>query len=462
MKRDLIAKLLSSPELKRDVTICGWARTRRDSKEGFSFIEVNDGSCLENMQVIADGELLNYESEIKKIMTGTSIMVEGVLIESCGKGQAVEIKARRIVIIGSVADNYPLQKKRHSLEFLRTIAHLRPRTNLFGTITRIRNCLSMSIHNFFQARDFVYLHTPIITCADCEGAGEMFKVTTLDFNNIPHKDGHIDYSADFFGKAAYLTVSGQLEGEIYASALGKVYTFGPTFRADNSNTSRHLAEFWMVEPEMAFCDLEENQALAEEFLKVLFEDVLVKCPHDINLINNFVDKTCVETLKHIIDTKFVILTYTEAIDCLEKSGKNFEFKVHWGVDLQSEHERYLCEEKFKSPVILVDYPKDIKAFYMRLNSDDKTVAAMDVLVPKIGEIIGGSQREERYDMLLHRLEEGNLNKDDYWWYLELRQCGSIPHAGFGLGFDRLVQFVTGMSNIRDVIPFARTPKNAAF
>ncbi|MGA1824975.1 MAG: asparagine--tRNA ligase [bacterium] len=462
MKRDLIAHLLSSTELNRDITMCGWVRTRRDSKEGFSFIEINDGSCLENMQVIADRNLSNYDSEIKKLTTGASIMVEGTLIESCGKGQAMEVKANNVLLIGQVAEGYPLQKKRHSLEFLRTIAHLRPRTNLFGAITRIRNCLSMSIHNFFQSHDFVYLHSPIITCADCEGAGEMFKVSTFDFKNIPQKEGEIDYSDDFFGKAAYLTVSGQLEGEIYASALGKIYTFGPTFRADNSNTSRHLAEFWMVEPEMAFCDLEDNQRLAEEFLKALFDDVLVKCPQDINLINKFVDKTCIETLKSIIDSKFVILTYSEAIKYLEQSDKDFEFKVYWGVDLQSEHERYLCEEKFKSPVILIDYPKDIKAFYMRLNSDNKTVAAMDVLVPKIGEIIGGSQREERYDQLIKRLQEVNLKKEDYWWYCELRKYGSVPHAGFGLGFDRLVQFVTGMGNIRDVIPFARTPQNASF
>ena len=462
MKHDLIVNLIDSCELNKDVVIAGWVRTKRDSKGGFSFIEINDGSCLDNIQVIADKKLLNYENEILNVGTGYSIIVWGTLVASSGKGQSVEVAAEKITIVGKAdKDKYPLQKKRHSLEYLRTIAHLRPRTNLFGAIARMRNTLCMAIHNFFQSHDFFYIHTPIITSADCEGAGEMFKVTTLNLEDIEKKDGKVDYSSDFFGKPAYLTVSGQLEGEICATALGKVYTFGPTFRADNSNTSRHLSEFWMVEPEMAFYDLPDMIELAEEFLKSIFEDVLCKCPKELNLINKFVDKTCIDTLKKIISSKFIVLTYTEAIKYLEKSDKKFEYPVKWGVDLQSEHERYLCEDKFKSPVILTDYPRDIKAFYMRLNSDNKTVAAMDVLVPKIGEIIGGSQREERLELLQQRMKEANLKEDD-WWYLELRKFGSVPHSGFGLGFDRIVQFVSGMENIRDVIPFSRTPQNATF
>lgn len=441
----------------------GWVRTRRDSKGGFSFIEINDGSSLAGLQIIADQELANYKSEIVKLQTGCSIKAAGTLVASPGKGQKVELKAEEIEVLGwADPDIYPLQKKRHSFEFLRTIAHLRPRTNTFGAVARVRNAMAHAIHTFFQERGFIYLHSPIITGSDCEGAGEMFKVTTFDLNRAPEKEGDIDFTKDFFGGPANLTVSGQLEAEIFALAMGDVYTFGPTFRAENSNTSRHLAEFWMVEPEMAFCDLEENAALAIEFLKQIFASVLDNCKEDMEFFNRFIDSTLIKTLESLISHDFEILTYTEGIDILKKAEQKFEFPVEWGCDLQSEHERYLCEKVFKGPVVLVDYPKEIKAFYMKMNQGGKTVRAMDVLVPKIGEIIGGSQREDDHDALYERIKEAGLNTDDYWWYLELRKFGSVPHSGFGLGFERLIQFVTGLSNIRDVIPFPRTPGNLSF
>jgi len=441
----------------------GWVRTRRDSKGGFSFVEINDGSSLSGLQIIADQELANYKSEILKLQTGCSIKAAGTLAASPGKGQKVELKAEEIEVLGwADPEIYPLQKKRHSFEFLRSIAHLRPRTNTFGAVARVRNAMAHAIHTFFQERGFIYLHSPIITGSDCEGAGEMFKITTFDLNRAPEKEGDIDFTKDFFGGPANLTVSGQLEAEIYALAMGDVYTFGPTFRAENSNTSRHLAEFWMVEPEMAFCDLEENAALAIEFLKQIFASVLANCKEDMEFFNRFIDSTLIKTLEALISHDFEILTYTEGIEILKEARQKFEFPVEWGVDLQSEHERYLCEKVFKGPVVLIDYPKEIKAFYMKMNQDEKTVRAMDVLVPKIGEIIGGSQREDDHDALYERIKEAGLNTDDYWWYLELRKFGSVPHSGFGLGFERLIQFVTGLSNIRDVIPFPRTPGNLSF
>ena len=448
----------------QSITLEGWVRTRRDSKAGFSFIEVNDGSCMANIQVIADQELANYESEIKKLSPGCSISVDGEVKESQGKGQATEIQASSVTVHGwADPESYPLQKKRHSFEKLREWAHLRPRTNTFGAVARVRNQICKSIHDFYQENGFLYVHTPIITASDCEGAGEMFKVTTLDLEDVPRNDkSEIDYSLDFFDRPSYLTVSGQLEGEIYATALGKIYTFGPTFRAENSNTSRHLAEFWMVEPEMAFYDLDDNMDLAEAFLKRIFNDALENCGEDMAFFNERVDKTVLETLQGIVQSEFVRLPYTEAIDILEKSGQKFDFPISWGTDLQSEHERYLTEQHFKKPVILHDYPRTIKPFYMRVNDDDKTVRAMDVLVPKVGEIIGGSQREERLDILEARMKEQDLDPAGYWWYLDLRRYGTVPHSGFGLGLERAVQFVTGMANIRDVIPFPRTPGNAEF
>ena len=462
MKRDRIADILSSTEVDGIVTIMGWVRTRRDSKAGFSFIEVNDGSCLSNLQVVADVNLPNYDNEILKLQTGCSLSVTGKIVPSQGKGQSVELYAREVQVLGRTDPDYPLQKKRHSFEFLRTIAHLRPRTNTFGAIARIRNAMSYAIHTFFQERGFLYVHTPIITGSDCEGAGEMFNITTFELNNAPEKEGHIDFEKDFFGVPAHLTVSGQLEAEIYALAMGNVYTFGPTFRAENSNTSRHLAEFWMVEPEMAFCDLDGDIALATEFIKYVFSHVLENCKEDMEFFNRFIDKEVISTLENIISRDFKILTYTDGIDLISKADQEFEFPVEWGSDLQSEHERYLCEEVFHGPVIMIDYPKDIKAFYMKMNEDGRTVRAMDVLLPKIGEIIGGSQREDDYNVLESRIKEVGLNPDDYWWYLDLRKNGSVPHSGFGLGFERLIQFVTGMSNIRDVIPFPRTPGNVSF
>jgi len=463
LRRTRIAEIARAENIGNRYTVMGWVRTRRDSKAGFSFIEINDGSCLAGLQIVADRELENYEEEVRKLQTGCSVKVTGILAESPGKGQKVELKARSVEVLGWADPAvYPLQKKRHSFEFLRTIAHLRPRTNTFGAVARVRNAMALAIHTFFQERGFIYLHSPIITGSDCEGAGEMFRVTTFDLNRAPEKDGEVDFTRDFFGAPANLTVSGQLEAEIYALAMGDVYTFGPTFRAENSNTSRHLAEFWMVEPEMAFCDLEENADLAVEFLKQVFIHVLENCREDMEFFNRFIDSTCISTLEGLITRNFEILTYTEGVKILMKADRKFEFPVQWGSDLQSEHERYLCEEVFKGPVILIDYPKEIKAFYMKMNRDGKTVRAMDVLVPKIGEIIGGSQREDDHDLLYERIGEAGLDPDDYWWYLDLRKFGSVPHSGFGLGFERLIQFVTGLSNIRDVIPFPRTPGNLSF
>lgn len=463
MKRTRIAEILSSGEIGAHFTIMGWVRTKRDSKGGFSFIEVNDGSCMGSLQIIADGKLPNYKDEVLALQTGCSIKVTGLLAASPGKGQRIELQADEVNVVGWADPAvYPLQKKRHSFEFLRTIAHLRPRTNTFGAVARVRNAMSYAIHTFFQERGFIYIHTPIITGSDCEGAGEMFRVTKFNLDQIPQKEGHADFTQDFFGGPASLTVSGQLEAEIYALAMGDVYTFGPTFRAEDSNTSRHLAEFWMVEPEMAFCDLQCNAELAVQLLKYIFAYVLENCEEDIKFFNRFIDSTVVDTLEKLVSQDFEYLTYTEGVEILLKAKEKFEFPVNWGCDLQSEHERYLCEKVFHKPLILVDYPKEIKAFYMKLNEDRKTVRAMDVLVPKIGEIIGGSQREDDHDTLVERIKEMNLNPDDYWWYLELRKFGSTPHSGFGLGFERLIQFVTGLANIRDVIPFPRTPGNVSF
>jgi asparaginyl-tRNA synthetase len=448
----------------REVRLQGWVRTRRDSKGGFSFIELNDGSSLGNVQILAENALPNYQSEILHLSVGSSIIVEGVVRASPAKGQPTEVQAKSITVLGGADPaTYPLQKKGHSMEFLREQAHLRPRSNTFGAVARVRNAVCMAIHNFFQEQGFLYVHPPIITGSDCEGAGQMFRVTTLDLGKLPRNEqGEIDYLKDFFGRGTYLTVSGQLEAEIFACAVGKVYTFGPTFRAENSNTSRHLAEFWMVEPEMAFYELTDNMDLAEAFLKRVFADVLAKCPEDMQFFKDRIEKTAISTLEGIVNSTFVRLSYTEAVGILEKSGQTFEFPVKWGVDLQSEHERFLTEQHFKSPVILYDYPRGIKAFYMRLNDDCRTVRAMDVLVPRVGEIIGGSQREERLDVLEQRMRESHLDPKAYWWYLDLRRYGTVPHSGFGLGLERTVQFVTGMGNIRDVIPFPRTPGNAGF
>ncbi|MDA7951948.1 MAG: asparagine--tRNA ligase [Pirellulaceae bacterium] len=448
----------------RNIVIQGWIRTRRDSKGGFSFLEVNDGTCLANIQVIADNNLENYTTEVQKLSAGCSVTIAGEVKPSGGKGQKTEILAQSLTVHGwSDPETYPLQKKRHSMEKLREWAHLRPRSNTFGAVARVRNAISAAIHRFYQEEGFLYVNTPIITANDCEGAGELFRVTTLDMENLPKNEaGTTDYTKDFFARSTYLTVSGQLEGEIYATAVGKIYTFGPTFRAENSNTSRHLAEFWMVEPEVAFNDLTDNMALAERFLKYIFQAVLDDCTEDMAFFNERIDKTVLETLQNIIESEFARITYTEAVDLLVASGKKFDYPVEWGIDLQSEHERYLTEEKFKCPVILYDYPRSIKPFYMYCNDDEKTVRGMDVLVPKVGEIIGGSQREDRLDVLTARMEEQGLNLDDYWWYLDLRRYGSVPHSGFGLGLERVVQFVTGMGNIRDVIPFPRTPGNADF
>lgn len=447
----------------REVVLEGWVRTRRDSKGGFSFVELNDGSSQGNIQVVAPAALENYETEVKRLTAGSSVRVEGLVKASPGKGQATEVEARRIEVFGFAdPESYPLQKKGHSFEFLRTIAHLRPRTNTFGAITRVRNAVSHSIHQFFQDEGFYYIHTPIITASDCEGAGAMFQVTTLNLTTPPLVESAVDYTQDFFDRPTYLTVSGQLEGEAFACGMGKIYTFGPTFRAENSNTSRHLAEFWMVEPEMAFFELEDNMNLAERFLKRIFRDVLQRCPEDMEFFNQRIDNTVLSTLEGIIQSQFVRLPYTEAVDILEKSNVPFEFPVRWGLDLQAEHERYLTETHFKCPVILFDYPRTIKPFYMRVNDDGRTVRAMDVLVPKVGEIIGGSQREERLDVLTARMQEQGLDPESYWWYVDLRRYGTVPHAGFGLGLERVLQFITGMGNIRDVIPFPRTPGSADF
>ncbi len=455
-----IKDYLNSDTALDSISIHGWVRTRRDSKE-FSFIEMNDGSCLGNIQVIADAGMEGYE-QIKEITTGAAVCVNGKLVESPGKGQRWEVQASSVELLGAAADDFPLQKKRHSDEYLRTIAHLRPRTNKFGAIFRIRSKLSHAVHQFFQARGFNWIHTPIITGADCEGAGEMFRVTTLDPENIPLENGKVDYQQDFFGKEAMLTVSGQLSVESFCQSLGNVYTFGPTFRAENSNTSRHVSEFWMIEPEMAFADLEDNMRLGEDLIRHLIRFAMNECAEDLELFAKFVDKTLMQTLENIANNDFIRLPYTEAIEILQASNTKFEFEPAWGKDLQSEHERFLTEQHFKRPVIVYDYPKDIKAFYMRLNDDGKTVAAMDVLVPSIGEIIGGSQREERHDFLLKRIKEMNFNEEDYWWYLDMRKYGTSKHAGFGLGFERLLMLLTGVSNIRDVIPFPRTPKHLEF
>lgn len=449
--------------LGQQVTVKGWVRTVRNQKT-FSFIEVNDGSTLSNLQVIANPDIPNYEKIINSLSTGVSVAIEGTVVESPGKNQEFEVQAKSVAVIGTCdPEVYPLQKKRHSFEFLRTIAHLRPRTNTIGAVTRVRNALAFATHLYYQQKGFLYIHTPIITGSDCEGAGKMFRVTTLDPNAPPRlPDGQIDYSQDFFGKPAYMTVSGQLNGEIYACALSDIYTFGPTFRAENSNTSRHLAEFWMIEPEMAFADINDNMDNAEGYLKFVLKYALENCQEDMQFFDKHVSNGLIERLQHVANTPFERSTYTYAVRILEKSGKNFEYPVKWGADLQSEHERYLAEEFFGKPVIITDYPKQIKAFYMRSNEDNKTVAAMDVLVPKIGEIIGGSQREERLDVLEHKIKEVGLSSQDYWWYLELRKYGSVPHAGYGVGFERLIQFVTGMDNIRDVIPFPRFPGKADF
>lgn len=464
MQRTLIKDALTNVQAGEEVTLGGWVRTVRHSKGGFSFINLNDGSCMASIQVVAPGELPNYADQVAHLTTGSSLAVTGKLVASQGKGQSVELQASSIEVLGTAdAEKYPIQPKAHSMEFLRTVAHLRPRTNTFGAVARVRNAISFAIHEFFQQRGFVYINTPIITASDCEGAGQLFRVTTLDHGQLPRTpEGQIDWSQDFFGKGTYLTVSGQLEGEAYATALGRIYTFGPTFRAENSNTPRHLAEFWMVEPEMAFCDLADNADLAEAFLKHIFKAVLERCGQDLAFFNERIDKTVIDTLTHIADSDFVRLSYTEAIELLEKADRKWEFPVRWGIDLQTEHERYLSEQVFKKPVILMNYPATIKPFYMRLNDDGRTVTAMDVLVPKIGEIIGGAQREERLDVLEGRMAQQGMKVEDYWWYLDLRRYGSVPHAGFGLGLERTVQFVTGMANIRDVIPFPRTPRSAEF
>ncbi len=442
------------------VRVTGWVRTRRDTKT-FSFMEINDGSCLGNIQVIAHDTLYNYEV-VKKISTGSAVSISGALRKSPGKGQKWEIEAASIEIFSLAPDSFPLQKKRHSDEFLRTISHLRPRTNKFGAVFRIRSVMSFAVHQFFKEQGFIYIHTPILTGLDCEGAGQLFRVTTLDMENLPKNKGKTDFYFDFFKKNAFLTVSGQLEAEIMALALGDVYTFGPTFRAENSNTIRHMAEFWMVEPEMAFCDLSRNMDHAESFVRYLARHALAHCTDDLELFSSFVDKTLIQALQQISSSDFIRLTYTEAIDILKKSKKTFQYDIAFGSDLQTEHERYLCEDHFGGPLIIYNYPKSIKPFYMRVNDDEKTVAAMDVIVPRIGEIIGGSQREERLAVLTQRMMETGLNPDDYWWYLDLRRYGGAPHSGYGLGFDRLLMLITGISNIRDVIPFPRTPGNIDF
>jgi asparaginyl-tRNA synthetase len=457
-----VKELLSLPASGSEVRISGWVRTRRDTKE-FSFIEINDGSCLTCAQVIALPALPNYQTDILRLTTGSSITVEGTVVDSPGKGQKYEIRAKNIVVHGYAPSDYPLQKKRHSFEFLRGMAHLRPRTNALGAVGRLRSEMSFAAHRFFHERGFFYVHTPIITASDCEGAGAMFRVSALDPEKPPrNSDGKVDFTKDFFGKAAGLTVSGQLEAEIYALALGNVYTFGPTFRAENSNTPRHLAEFWMVEPEMAFCRLDGDMDLAEEFVRYLVANALKNSCEDLRLFNERIDTGLLERLEHIASSPFERIAYTEAITALERHNASFEFPVKWGSDIQSEHERYLTETVFKRPVIVYDYPREIKAFYMRSNDDGKTVRAMDVLVPRIGELVGGSEREERLDALTARLKELGLDEKNYWWYLDLRKYGSAPHAGFGLGFERLMLLLTGMQNIRDVIPFPRYPGNAEF
>ncbi|WP_304962188.1 asparagine--tRNA ligase [Paramuribaculum intestinale] len=462
MKRTKITDLYSPGMIGKEVDVMGWVRTRRGNKH-VQFVALNDGSTIRSVQIVFDMTLFS-DDDLRPVTTGSAIHVKGLLVESQGRGQSCEVQAQTLEVFGTADPaTYPLQKKGHSLEFLREIAHLRPRTNTFGAVLRIRSALAFAIHKFFQERGFYYLNTPLITASDCEGAGAMFQVTTLDIANPPRdEEGRVDYSADFFGKPTALTVSGQLEGELGATALGAIYTFGPTFRAENSNTPRHLSEFWMIEPEVAFIDIADNMDLAEDFIKYCISYALDRCHDDIEFLSQMYDQELEARLRSIVDSTFVRLTYTDGVKILQESGRKFEFPVSWGIDLQSEHERYLVEEHFKCPVILTDYPKDIKAFYMKLNDDGRTVRAMDVLFPKIGEIIGGSEREASYEKLQQRIEELNIPMKDMWWYLDTRRYGTVPHAGFGLGFERLVLFVTGMTNIRDVIPFPRTPNNAEF
>ena len=463
MKNTLVKSLYrnTSDYLNKEVSITGWIRTLRASN-AFGFIEINDGSFFKNIQIVFDNNLENFK-EISKLPISSSLKVVGTLVETPNAKQPFEIQAKEIIIEGMSDSDYPLQKKRHTFEYLRTIAHLRPRSNAFSAVFRVRSVAAYAIHKFFQDRGFVYTNTPLLTGSDCEGAGEMFRVTTLDLNDIPKtEEGKVDYSKDFFGKETNLTVSGQLNGEAYALAFRNIYTFGPTFRAENSNTARHAAEFWMVEPEISFADLEDNMKLAEEMLTYVIKYVMNECPEEIEFFNKFVDKGLVDRLNHVANSDFARVSYTDAVEILKNCGKKFEYPVEWGIDLQTEHERYLTEEHFKRPLFVTDYPKDIKAFYMRMNDDNKTVAAMDLLVPGIGEIIGGSQREERLDVLKARMAELNLNEEDYWWYLELRKYGGTKHSGYGLGFERLIMYITGMSNIRDVIPFPRTTGQSDF
>jgi len=464
MQRDLIRSIFERPTPAGGACVAGWVRTRRDSKAGFSFIEINDGSCFRNLQIVAPAELDNYAAEIRRLHPGCSVRVDGELVASPGRGQDREVHAATVRVLGwADPEAYPLGKQRVSFERLREIAHLRPRTNTFGAVTRVRNALARNAHRFFQERDFYYIHTPVITASDCEGAGALFRVTTLDPEAGPEPGSDASPGAgDFFGRKTFLTVSGQLEAEAYAGALGRVYTFGPTFRAEDSNTRRHLAEFWMIEPEMTFADLDDDAVLARDFLQFLCRTLLDECPDDLAFFDKRIAPGLVDRLHAVSAADFTRLTYTEAIDLLTHAGATFEFAPEWGCDLQAEHERYLTETACKGPVIVTDYPRDIKPFYMRANDDGRTVAAMDVLLPDVGEIIGGSQREERLDVLLERMRECGVDPDAYWWYVDLRRFGSAPHAGFGLGFERMVQFTTGMANIRDVIPFPRTPRNAEF
>ncbi len=464
MLKRSIANILKTANAGDSVSIYGWVRSRRDSKAGISFLAISDGSCQATLQAVVPQDLVNYQSEVLKLTKDCAVSVHGKLVESQGAGQALELAAESIEVLGWIDDpeTYPVSPKRHTMEHLREYAHLRPRTNIIAAISRVRHVAAMAIHDYFSKEGLIWVNTPLITASDCEGAGELFRVSTLDLLNLPKKDNKIDFSHDFFGKEAYLTVSGQLNAECYAQALSKVYTFGPTFRAENSNTSRHLAEFWMVEPEIAFANLHDDADLAEGMLKHIIKRILAERADDMDFFNQWVDKTCLQRLQWVLEKGFVRMDYTDAITLLEKSGKQFEYPVEWGVDLQSEHERFLAEEIVKGPVVLMNYPKEIKAFYMRLNDDGKTVAAMDVLVPGIGELIGGSQREERLDILDQRISEVGMELEPYWWYRDLRRYGTTPHAGFGLGFERLLGYLTGVGNVRDLIPFPRVPKNAEF
>ena len=461
LRGERIKDVLSAKYPRDGVVACGWARSIRDSKQ-IAFLVLNDGSCFDSLQVVVNNEMANYD-DIVKAGTGASFRVTGNLVESPAKEQTWELQATEVEVLGISESSYPLQKKRHTFEYLRSIAHLRPRSNAFGAVFRIRNAAAYAIHKFHQERGFMWVHTPIITASDCEGAGEMFRVTTLDLEKLPRTDeGVVDFSEDFFGKQAGLTVSGQLEGETFAMAFGDIYTFGPTFHAENSNTPRHIAEFWMVEPEMAFADLGDNVSLARDFMKYVTSFVLESCQSDLEFLNQWIEKGLLARLENVVNSPFEVLTYTEAIEKLEKSGQSFDFPVKWGIDLQTEHERYLAETLVKGPVFVVDYPKEIKPFYMYCNDDEKTVGGMDLLVPKVGEIIGGSQREHRLDVLMQRIHESGLDEKEYWWYIDTRRFGAVPHAGFGLGFERAVMYLTGMSNIRDVIPYPRTPGSAEF